>query len=223
MNAEGWTRRVGVTFFQNLLSLAKDRSGRVVDRSPGISTHPLGSAFLQTGRASADGPLSDEWAKLHDWRDSVGLPVDDGRSAIAGVRKLFRLIQLEQVAERIVEEGLAPGAGDERGPVHLDALLLQVGDGRIYVVDSDREVVRTELLRVGLHQVHLLAAGVEPVSRAEIGARQLRHAEHVAIKSETLLCVGDTDGDMVHTGWLHHSILPRTLEPCMTFRIARHV
>ena len=116
---------------------------------------------------------------------------------------------IEQVAERIVQEGLVPGAGDERGPMHLDALLLQVGDGRIYVVDSDREVVRAGLLRVGLHQVYLLAAGVEPVSRAEIGARQLRHSEHVAIKSETLLRVGDADGDMVYTGWLHRSILPQ--------------
>jgi hypothetical protein len=141
----------------------------------------------------------------------------------ARVRKLFRLVQLEQVAERIVQEGLLPGAGDERGPVHLDALLLQVGDGRIYVVDSDREVVRTELLRVGLHQVHLLAAGVQPVTRAEIWARQLRHAEHVAIKGETLLRVGDADGDMVHTGWLHRSILPRTLHPRMTFSTARRV
>jgi hypothetical protein len=42
----------------------------------------------------------------------------------AGVRKLFRLVQLEQVAERIAQEGLVPGAGDERDPVHLDALLL---------------------------------------------------------------------------------------------------
>jgi hypothetical protein len=141
----------------------------------------------------------------------------------AGVRKLFRLIQLEQVAERIVQEGLVPGAGNERGPVHLDALLLQVGDGCTYVVDSNREVVRTGRLGVGLHQVHLLAAGVEPVSRAEIGARQLRHAEHVAIKGETLLRIGDADGDMVDTGWLHRSILPRTLQPCMTFRIARHI
>jgi hypothetical protein len=127
----------------------------------------------------------------------------------AGERKLFRLVQLEQVAERIVQEGLVPGAGDERNPVHLDALLLQVGEGGIDVVDSDREVVRTERLGVGLHQVDLLAAGVEPVPRAEIGARQLRHPEHVAIERETLLRVGDADGDMVHTGWLHRSILPR--------------
>ena len=42
----------------------------------------------------------------------------------AGVRKLFRLVQLEQVAERIAQEGLVPGAGDERDPVHLDALPL---------------------------------------------------------------------------------------------------
>ena len=32
----------------------------------------------------------------------------------AGLRKLFRLVQLNHVAERIVQEGLVPGAGDER-------------------------------------------------------------------------------------------------------------
>jgi hypothetical protein len=58
--------------------------------------------------------------------------------------------------------------------------------------------------------MHLLSAGVEPVPRTQIGARQLRHAEHVAIKGETLLRVGDADGDMVDTGWLHRSILPRS-------------
>jgi hypothetical protein len=35
-----WTQRVEVTFFQNLLSLAKDRNGRRGDRGLGISTHP---------------------------------------------------------------------------------------------------------------------------------------------------------------------------------------
>ena len=144
-------------------------------------------------------------------------PLTGERSA--GVRKLFRLIQLEQVAERIVQEGLVPGARDKRDPVHLDALLLQVADGGIDIVDSDRKVVCTEWLGVGFHQVHLLAASVEPVPRAEIGARQLRHAEHVAIEGETLLRVGDADGDMVYTGWLHRSILPRILHSCMTFRI----
>jgi hypothetical protein len=34
----------------------------------------------------------------------------------AAVRKLFRLVQLEQVAERIVQEGLVPSAGDELDP-----------------------------------------------------------------------------------------------------------
>jgi hypothetical protein len=48
-----------------------------------------------------------------------------------------------------------------------------------------------------------LATGVEPVPRALIGATQLRHAEHIAIKGETRLHVGDADGHMVHTGWLH--------------------
>jgi hypothetical protein len=123
-----------------------------------------------------------------------------------GGGKLFWLVQLEQVAEWIMEEGLVPGAGDERDAVHLDALLLQVGDGGIDVVDSDREVVRTGRLGVGLHQVYLLAASVEPVPPAEVGARQLCHAEHVAVKGETLLRVGDADGDMMYTG-------------CLTFRI----
>jgi hypothetical protein len=50
----------------------------------------------------------------------------------------LRLVQLEQVAERIVKEGLVSGAGDERDPVHLDALLLQIGDGGIDVIDLDR-------------------------------------------------------------------------------------
>jgi hypothetical protein len=34
----------------------------------------------------------------------------------------LRLVQLEQVAERIVQEGLVPGAGDERDPVHLNTM-----------------------------------------------------------------------------------------------------
>jgi hypothetical protein len=50
----------------------------------------------------------------------------------------LRLVRLEQVAERIVKEGLVPGAGDERDPVHLDALFLQIGDGGIDVIDLDR-------------------------------------------------------------------------------------
>jgi len=91
------------------------------------------------------------------------------------------------------------------------APLLQGGDCGINVVDSDREVVRIDGLGVGLHQVHLLAAGVEPVPAAEIRARQLRHAEHVAVEGETLLPVGDADGHMVYTGWLHRLILPRSL------------
>jgi hypothetical protein len=66
--------------------------------------------------------------------------------------------------------------------------------------------------------VHLLAAGVEPVSRAEIRARQLRHAENVAIEVKTLLRVGDADGDVVDTGWLHHSILPRSVKEAVQQR-----
>jgi hypothetical protein len=96
-----------------------------------------------------------------------------------------------------VQNSLIPGAGNKRDSVNLDALLLQVGDCGIDVVDSDREVVRNGRLGVGLHEVYLLAAGIEPVPRAEIRARQLRHSEKVTIEGETLLRVGDTDGDMV--------------------------
>jgi hypothetical protein len=134
-------------------------------------------------------------------------PLTGERSA--DVRKLFRLIQLEQVAKRIVQEGLLPGPRDKRDPLHLDALLLQIADSGIDIVDSDRKVVRAEWLGVGLHQMHLLAARVKPIPGAEIGARQLRHAEHVAIEGEAFLRVGYADGDMVYTGWLHRSILPQ--------------
>src|ERR1700738_40364 len=141
-------------------------------------------------------------------------PLTGERSA--GVRKLFRLIQLEQVAERIVQEGLVAGTRDKWDPLHLDALLLQVADSGIDIVDSDRKVVCTEWLGGGFHPGHLLAAGGaarpaggEPLPGAEIGARQLRHAEHVAVEGETLLRVGDADGDMVYTGRLHRSILPQ--------------
>ena len=68
------------------------------------------------------------------------------RERSAGVRKLFRLIQLEQVAERIVQEGLVAGARDKWDPLHFDALLLQVADSGIDIVDSDRKVVCTEWL-----------------------------------------------------------------------------
>src|SRR5690348_18482529 len=108
---------------------------------------------------------------------------------------LLRLIQLDHVAERVMEERLVTGARDEREPVHLDTLLLYVGDCRVKVVDSDREVVCSWRLRVGLHQMDLLAAGIEPEPRAEVRARQLRHSEHVAIEGQTLLCISDTDSD----------------------------
>jgi hypothetical protein len=107
------------------------------------------------------------------------------------VRKLIRLIQLEEIAERIMHEGLVPDARDERDPVHLEALPLQVGDHGIDVVDSDCEVVRTGRVGIGFHEMNLLAAGIEPAPRVKIGARQLRHAEHVAIEGEPF-CVSAT-------------------------------
>ena len=195
---------------------------RALQRTP--DTHPSSCAKP----ACSSGPLEDE-SDVRSPARRGGVPTRWPRANVATllpsllsraragrelpVRKLFRLIQLEQVAERIVQKGLASGARGKGDPVHLDAVLLQVGDGAIDVVDADREVVRGERLCVGFHQVHLLAAGIEPVSRAEIGARQLRHAEHVAIEGETLLRVGNADGDMVYTGRLHRSILTRSLHP----------
>lgn len=133
--------------------------------------------------------------------------------AADGIAKLFGLIELDQVSERVMQHGLVSGAGDQRNPVHLDAALLQVGDGGIDVVDSDREVICAGRWAVGLHQVHLLAAGVEPAPRAHIGTRQLAHAQHIAIKRETLFCIGDADGHMVYTGWFHHLIVPDPATP----------
>jgi hypothetical protein len=43
--------------------------------------------------------------------------------------------------------------------------------------------------------------------------------KHPETDGETLLRVGDADGDMVYTGWLHRSILPRILHSCVMFRI----
>jgi D-arabinan exo alpha-(1,3)/(1,5)-arabinofuranosidase (non-reducing end) len=114
-----------------------------------------------------------------------------------------------------VQERLLTRALDVRDAVHVDTLRLQVGDGVVEVVDTDREVVRVRRLRVRLHQVHLLPARVEPVTRAEVGPWELRHAQHVAVERETQLGVGDTDGDVVHSSRFHDPILPRTLPGCM--------
>jgi hypothetical protein len=48
----------------------------------------------------------------------------------------LRLVKLDEVAEPIVQEGLAPSSGDEWDSVNFDALLLKGGDGGIDVVDS---------------------------------------------------------------------------------------
>src|SRR6516165_4618072 len=185
--------------------------GQVVARLLREAEQPRRAQQLLVSHSDAKG-----FFRCSHW--GVPSPACTGPRRSTSARKLFRLVQLEQVAERIVQESLVPGAGDERDSVHLDALLLQVADGGIDVVDSDREVVRIGRRGVRLHQVHLLAAGVQPVPWAEIGARQLRHAEHVAIEGETRLRIGDTDGDMVYTGGLHRSILPRTLHSCVPFK-----
>jgi hypothetical protein len=72
-------------------------------------------------------------------------PVDTRRQVCRrqindGDARLFRLVQLDQVAEWIVQEGLVPGTGNERDPLDLDALRLHIGDGGIDVVYSNREV-----------------------------------------------------------------------------------
>jgi hypothetical protein len=63
----------------------------------------------------------------------------------------LRLVELDEVAERIVQEGLAPSPR-EWDSVHIDALLLNGGDGGIDVVNSDREVVRSERLGIGFQR-----------------------------------------------------------------------
>ena len=75
----------------------------------------------------------------------------------------------------------------------------QVGDGDVEVVDTDREVVARRRALVALHQVHLLAACVEPVAaEPEVGPRQHREAEHVACRTATrFVLVVDADGDVM--------------------------
>ena len=70
--------------------------------------------------------------------------------------------------------------------------------------DTDREVVAAGRRFVALHQVQLLPTGVEPVAaEAEIGPRELREAEHVAIERERGFGVGNTDRHVVDPGWTH--------------------
>ena len=82
-----------------------------------------------------------------------------------------------------------PGArrrGCSRSGDTFTSCALEVGDG------ASRSSTRIAKWSdsgglVGLHQVHLLAASVEPVARAEIGSRQLRHAEHVPVEARARL------------------------------------
>jgi hypothetical protein len=99
------------------------------------------------GTHATPGRISLWHCGLHGLRKQIV----DGRSKWRGrwravifsaeVRKLVGLVQLKHVAEGIMEEGLVAGAGDERDPVHLDALLLQVAHRRVDVIDADGEVV----------------------------------------------------------------------------------
>ncbi len=63
--------------------------------------------------------------------------------------------------------------------------------------------------------MHLLPTGIEPEAGAEVGTRQLRHAEHVPVERERLLRVGDTDRDMVHSGRFHVCIVARIVRARM--------
>jgi hypothetical protein len=79
----------------------------------------------------------------------------------------------------------------------------QIGDGGVEVVDPDREMIGFWSRLVGLHQVHLLTAGVEPMAGAEVGTGQLGETEDVAVEREAGVGVGNTDGDVMDSGGLH--------------------
>ena len=98
-----------------------------------------------------------------------------------------------------------PAPAIVRDGMHLDALRSQILDGRVEVVDAEREVVAARRRFVGLHQVHLLAAGVEPVAGPEVGSRQRRATEHVAVERQARIGVGDADRDVVHSGRSHRA------------------
>ena len=82
-------------------------------------------------------------------------------------------------------------------------LPLELGDGGVEVVDAEREVVAAGRRLVRLHQVHLLAAGVEPVARAEVGPGQRRAPEDVAVEVPGGVGVADADGDVMHSSRSH--------------------
>ena len=114
-----------------------------------------------------------------------------------------RLVELEEVAERVVQEGLPTRALDVRDRVHLDPLAAQLLDDRVEVLDAEREVVAARRRFVRLHQVHLLAARVEPVAGAEVGPGQRRAPEDVAVEGEAGVGVGHADGDVVDSSRSH--------------------
>ena len=82
-------------------------------------------------------------------------------------------------------------------------LAAELLDDRVEVVDPEREVVAARRRVVGLHQVHLLPAGVEPMAGAEVGPRQRRAAEDVAIEGEAGVGVGHADRHVVDSSRSH--------------------
>jgi hypothetical protein len=78
-------------------------------------------------------------------------------------------VQLDQVARRVVREGLAPGANEDL-VAHDHAGLSQLADRRGQVADLQGEVLALVTRDARSDQVHLLAPSVQPgPGKAEVG------------------------------------------------------
>jgi hypothetical protein len=121
-----------------------------------------------------------------------------------------RLVQLDRVARRILEKRLQTPADTHRIP-DLEASLPQLGDSRRQVLDEDGKVLAEVGRWLGLDEVDLLVAGVEPCSaKTEVGPiGPQAKTEHLGVEGDRGGNVADVDGDMMDGESGHALILAR--------------
>jgi hypothetical protein len=109
------------------------------------------------------------------------------------------LMQLDEVAGRVVQERLAAAAHGRR-IAHVHAPAPELRDGRTEVVDEQCEVLAACCWRRRVDQVDLLVAGIEPGTiHAEIGGPvlPLRKPEDVDVEDKGGIDVVDVDGHVM--------------------------
>lgn len=120
-----------------------------------------------------------------------------------------RLVQLDEVAGRVLKERLAAASHGNR-IAHLHAPAPELVDGGVEVVDEQREVLAAGRGRRRMDQVDLLDAGVEPdTGDAEVGGPvlALRQPEDVDIEGDRGVDVVDIDGHVVDGERVHPTSL----------------